>query len=106
MNACCRDMGMFQAVMPVGKRDCELLRAMQTCVRRRSGPLAGPAQPSPLEGRSVDVLLVPSLGDSHGALEEFSGAPAPPRFPGHAADVNMGRGGQGSPVCCLIAPPT
>lgn len=55
MNACCRDMGMFQVVMPVGKRDCELLRAMQTCVRRRSGPSCGPAQPSPWEGRSVDV---------------------------------------------------
>lgn len=55
MNACCRDMGMFQVVMPVGKRDCELLRAVQTCVRRRSGPSCGPAQPSPWEGRSVDV---------------------------------------------------
>ena len=34
-------------------------------------------------------LLVPSLGDSHGTLEKFSGPPTLPSS-GHAADVNRG----------------
>ena len=55
MNTCCRDMEMFQVVVPAGKRDCERSRAVQTCVQRRSGPSRGPARPSPWEGRSVDV---------------------------------------------------
>ena len=46
-------------------------------------------------------LLVPSLQDSHGASEEFSGEPPPPQcFPAR----DMLQMWPGSPACCLIAP--
>lgn len=47
-------------------------------------------------------LLVPSLQDSHGASEEFSGEPPPPPqcFPAR----DMLQMWPGSPACCLIAP--
>ena len=50
MNACCWDVWMFQVVMPAGKRDCELSRAMQICVRRCFGPSRGHIPPGAQPG--------------------------------------------------------
>lgn len=102
MNACCWDMGMFQDVIPAGKRDCELSRAVQACVQRRSGPSCGPARPSPWEGLSVDVPPGSQpAGQSWGVRRILRRAPPPPQcFPAR----DMLQMWPGSPACCLIAP--
>lgn len=63
--------------MPAGKETVSFQEPCRSVFGGASGPHVAMS------------LLVPSLGDSHGAVEKFSGPPTLPS-PGHAADVSRG----------------